>query len=369
MDYTSFPEPPENSAIHLERHEDGVELSHARFNGLSGADKGFESCIGWAMAAGLVAMMLIVVWFGWMMIHDIGDPEVQVPEGISREGFRYGVAAFLAVVFTILLGGLVGVVRQLAVARRKAPTYGWNLLLQPSQWSWTLHQMGRESTRMCDPSEIARVVLNSDRRIIAERKRRRNPLTTSLSDADADWLGKHLNRLLGASDELIVLNTARRTAILFGFFTLAIGLAVLGLSIGMVVEHRQFASTALRTEGVVTAVVSGDEDADIARVQYRAAGKTFEIQSETATSPAAFHVGETVTVLYQSEKPEAGRIDSFSQTWLMPIVIGASALIMLAVSATLFLVPVLERRGMVRVESTGDGGGFAVKWLGKSEEN
>ena len=137
----------------------------------------------------------------------------------------------------------------------------------------------------------------------------------------------------------------------------------------MVVEHRQFASTALRTEGVVTAVVSGDEDADIARVQYRAAGKTFEIQSETATSPAAFHVGETVTVLYQSEKPEAGRIDSFSQTWLMPIVIGASALIMLAVSATLFLVPVLERRGMVRVESTGDGGGFAVKWLGKSEEN
>ncbi|MFH1267234.1 MAG: DUF3592 domain-containing protein [Planctomycetota bacterium] len=366
MDCTTFPNPPKDSAIHLKRHENGVELSCAKFAGHAGAD---EALLYRAGIGGLILMMLIVGWFGWMLIRDIGDPAVQFPEGFTREGFFCAAAAFLAVVFAFLVFGLIGLLRELRIATRKAPTHAWTLRLEATQWSWTLHQMGKTSTGTCDTREIDRIVLNSECQVIAQRKRRRNTLTTSLSAADADWLGKHLNQFLGGSDQLIVLNTARRTAAAFGFVTLAIGLAALGMSIAPVVEHRLFASTALRAEGVVTDVVWGDEDADLAKVEYKVAGKTFEIQSEIATSPAAFRVGETVTVLYQLGKPEKGRIDSFSQRWLMPLIIGASALIMLAISATLFLVPALERRGIVRLESAGDGGGFTVKWLGKSETN
>ena len=53
---------------------------------------------------------------------------------------------------------------------------------------------------------------------------------------------------------------------------------------------------------------------------YAVAGQTYRVTSELATSPASFSVGESVTVRYDPANPQAGRIDSFANRWLLLLI-------------------------------------------------
>ena len=59
------------------------------------------------------------------------------------------------------------------------------------------------------------------------------------------------------------------------------------------------------------------------RVSFRTAdGQRFTFESEVATSPPAYQVGEQVTVCYQPAHPADARIHSFIQLWLIPLILG-----------------------------------------------
>ena len=58
-------------------------------------------------------------------------------------------------------------------------------------------------------------------------------------------------------------------------------------------------------------------------VRFRSAGgEEITFRSSFGTSPPAFSEGEAVTVLYDPRNPYAGKIDSFSQLWLGPLILG-----------------------------------------------
>ena len=345
MTYKTFPDPPTSSAIQIARQENSVELSQAVFKGISGARKEFEVPLHWAGVGGVMVLMLIVGWFGWTLIRDFDDPAVQFPEEFTREGFLYAAGAFLAVVFALLVFGLVGLLRKLRVAMRKAPTQAWTLRLEETRWSWTLHQMGKSSTGTCHPAEIDRIALGSECRLIAVRQQRRHVLTRPLLAADADWLAKHLNRLLGNSEKPAVLDTERRKQIFGGWFMAGIGLLALGLSVGLAVEQHRFASTALRTEGVVKNLVEHPgAERELSIVQYEVEGKAFEIQHDIGMSPLASNLGERVTVLYQAKRPDKGRVEGSSERWSIVLTFGIVAVVAFAISAFCFLAAVLGKR-------------------------
>ncbi len=58
-------------------------------------------------------------------------------------------------------------------------------------------------------------------------------------------------------------------------------------------------------------------------VRFRSAGgEEITLRSRVGTSPPAFSEGEAVTVLYDPRDPYAGKIDSFSQLWFGPLMLG-----------------------------------------------
>lgn len=86
----------------------------------------------------------------------------------------------------------------------------------------------------------------------------------------------------------------------------------------------RFHRTALRASGVV---IASDKSAgrygtqSSPRFRFQTPdGRDWEVESLISTRPAVFRAGETVTVLYRSEKPQKAYLDSISQLWLAPIV-------------------------------------------------
>jgi hypothetical protein len=49
------------------------------------------------------------------------------------------------------------------------------------------------------------------------------------------------------------------------------------------------------------------------------AGQEFTVEDRTSSSPAAFTVGEVVSVAYRPDDPSAAEIVTFGQLWIVPI--------------------------------------------------
>jgi Protein of unknown function (DUF3592) len=62
-------------------------------------------------------------------------------------------------------------------------------------------------------------------------------------------------------------------------------------------------------------------------VQYQVGGKTHRIQGHVSTVDPAYPVGGAVIVLYLADEPADGRIDSFAEMWLAPLVFGGGGLL------------------------------------------
>jgi hypothetical protein len=109
---------------------------------------------------------------------------------------------------------------------------------------------------------------------------------------------------------------------LFGLGFAALGTILLVVGLGMGVQSARFAAGAHRAKGTVIKLVSGDDNSTAPLVRYQVGTKSYESQGSLFTSPPAYSVGQEVTVLYRPDQPDAGRIDTFVDRWLLPLALG-----------------------------------------------
>jgi Protein of unknown function (DUF3592) len=133
---------------------------------------------------------------------------------------------------------------------------------------------------------------------------------------------------------------------LFTAIFLLVGLGMLGGAIYSFVTTWQFIGAAATADGAVIALEERWNSADGGSTYYpRVAFETedrrrYEFTGDTGSQPAAFVVGERVRVLFDPARPEAARIDSFFQLWLLPLILGGLGTVFsgLGLAATLSVV-------------------------------
>jgi hypothetical protein len=75
-----------------------------------------------------------------------------------------------------------------------------------------------------------------------------------------------------------------------------------------------------------------------------ASGTQRTVSSPFYSSPSEFHVGDSVTVLYRSDDPEAARIDTYWQVWGLPSLLGIIGSIQLPVGLIVLFWPRITSR-------------------------
>ncbi len=135
----------------------------------------------------------------------------------------------------------------------------------------------------------------------------------------------------------------------------------LGLLLGaLAVHHRTayFVSHASRAPGTVTAMVpqrSGSDNSISYRpvVRYQNGAQQIVFSGSVASNPPAYHVGETVNVLYLEWDPYNARIESFSSLWFVPTLLAVMGAIFFAIGGGLILVPAVQQRADERLVHEG----------------
>lgn len=93
------------------------------------------------------------------------------------------------------------------------------------------------------------------------------------------------------------------------FVLVGVGLAIYSMSVGL------GKSTTL---GTVVEMVEGEMTSPV--VEYRVNGVAHRIQGTVRSSPPAHSTGDVVKVIYDTGNPSAGKIDTFRERWLFPVV-------------------------------------------------
>jgi len=83
-------------------------------------------------------------------------------------------------------------------------------------------------------------------------------------------------------------------------------------------------------------------------VEFDANGQTHSFESDNASDPPAYEVGEVVNVIYDPSDPNTAQINKWSERWLFPIII-IPAMIFAAVILNFFMI-----RAWMRGESIED---------------
>jgi hypothetical protein len=111
-----------------------------------------------------------------------------------------------------------------------------------------------------------------------------------------------------------------------------------GFSVGgVVVGLKESASTG--TSGTTYAPV----------VRYEVEGQTHTFTSSNSSNPPAYEIGERVVLLYDPADPTRARIDSWWELWLMPLALGAGAIIVAVAVNVLLVVSFLRDRAARKI--------------------
>jgi hypothetical protein len=130
-------------------------------------------------------------------------------------------------------------------------------------------------------------------------------------------------------------NAAASRFALGGIFFVA-GLAMLSGAGYETLRNRHDIAVGTTANGTVTDLFQGS-DSDGGTVYYprvrfvTQSGDTIEFTGSNGTSPPAFEVGETVSVLYDPISPGNARIDTFFQLWFTALILGFLGLVFTAV--------------------------------------
>jgi hypothetical protein len=120
---------------------------------------------------------------------------------------------------------------------------------------------------------------------------------------------------------------------LFTAIFLAIGLGLLGGGIYSFVSTRAFLDNAVSANGAVIDLEAHWDSSDSSytyypRVRFRTEnGEVHEFTGDVGSNPAAFDVGEDVSVLFDPANPSVARIDSFTQLWFTSLILGGMGLV------------------------------------------
>lgn len=72
-------------------------------------------------------------------------------------------------------------------------------------------------------------------------------------------------------------------------------------------------------------------------VEFEANGQTYSFESDNASYPPAYDVGEQVSVLYDPSDPNAAQINKWTERWLMPVIL-VPAMMFTALLVNFFLI-------------------------------
>jgi hypothetical protein len=98
------------------------------------------------------------------------------------------------------------------------------------------------------------------------------------------------------------------------------------------------ANGASEVEGtVIQLVASGTRGGKTPIVRYQLGEQTFDVQGGVSTSPPAYSVNENVKVFYHADRPEQGRIYSFTEFWLFPVIFGGIGILFASIGSFVIL--------------------------------
>lgn len=79
-------------------------------------------------------------------------------------------------------------------------------------------------------------------------------------------------------------------------------------------------------------------------VKYDVGGQTYTFTSSNSSSPPSYEVGERVALRYDPADPAWAQIDSWTELWLLPLILGATAVIVAVVVNLLMFASIRRRR-------------------------
>ena len=77
-------------------------------------------------------------------------------------------------------------------------------------------------------------------------------------------------------------------------------------------------------------------------IEFTAGGQTYSFESDNASDPPVYSVGEELPVLYDPAGPETAQINSFFERWVFPMII-LPAMILAALIVNFFMIRSLRR--------------------------
>lgn len=127
------------------------------------------------------------------------------------------------------------------------------------------------------------------------------------------------------------------------WFMVATAAIVLMISFFLYRRTQHFVQSASHAQGTVTQMVerAGHDSGTVYSPVYTfqdPEGKQHEIHSSGGNYPPAYKVGDTVPVLYQPDKPDNAKIDSFLEVWIFPAMFAGFGCIDLFVGLVLLVV-------------------------------
>jgi Protein of unknown function (DUF3592) len=100
------------------------------------------------------------------------------------------------------------------------------------------------------------------------------------------------------------------------------------LALAFVIHTEIFLHESIATEGTITALMPKQDGSD-ASVTYAPMftftakdRQSYTVTSNASANPPEFKVGEKIRVLYEPDRPDGARIDSFWQLWSLAMIFG-----------------------------------------------
>ena len=136
---------------------------------------------------------------------------------------------------------------------------------------------------------------------------------------------------------------------LIGGVAIFSALVFFAVAIFLFQRTRNFLSGAVRADARVVSLIE-KHDFDSGPHYYPvfsfhdSAGEEHEVFSSSGSFPPSTAVGDSVTVLYHAQQPSKAREDSFSELWLLPVILAAVGLFDFTLGLAFIFLPTLYQK-------------------------
>jgi hypothetical protein len=134
------------------------------------------------------------------------------------------------------------------------------------------------------------------------------------------------------------------------------GVAMLIGAYFLYANARSFVTTASRTQGTVVSLrpqLSNNSRTYAPVVSFRVGAQQIEFKSTTGSNPPAYHIGESVPVIYSPANPYLAKIDSFFSLWGGTVIVAGIGSAFLLIGGGIMAAGPLRRRSDNRLMQEG----------------